>query len=242
MDIKSLANTIAASLTQPITYGANINEGGGNGQVLQNIQNLGALQQRGDIAAQATSALGTGAAAQDQAEQAAARAKAEEESQKAKDAQDELDYRTDPKNYKAIVNDAGGYDFYDATGGKISAVEYAKATNKHITDLYKDSQDPNDKDFTDDYKKVLELGKIIQSGDKKARDAFYKKNPEWEKAYSKTPYNEIVKDLQTEYPGYFRSKKELVTPQKSGGQSLSNVGADPRNIKQKILDALNPKR
>ena len=242
MDIKSLANTIASTLTQPITYGANINEGGGNTQVLQNIQNLGALEQRGDMSNRAIGALGAGAAEQGSQEAAAAEANAKAKSLEAKAAQDEVDRLSDPKNYRAIVNDVGGYDFLNPDGQQISAVDYAKATNKHITDLYKDSQDPNDKDFTDDYKKVLELGKIIQSGDKKARDTFYKKNPEWKKAYSQTPYNDIVKDLQNEYSGYFRSKKELVTQQPSGSKTLNSVGADTRSLKQKILEALNPKR
>lgn len=242
MDIKSLANTIAASLTNPINYGANVNEGGGNGQVLSNIQNLGALQQHGDIAAQATSALGTGAAAQDDAERAAAKLRADEEAQKAKDAQDELDFINDPKNYKAVINDAGGYDFFNSMGGKISPVEYSKVTNKHITDLYKDSQDPNDKDFTEDYNRVVKLGQILQSGDKKARDKFYKENPDWKKAYGSTSYNDVVKDLRNEYPGYFRSSKELTRTDQFGGASANKVGADSRSTKQKVIDLLNPRR
>lgn len=242
MDIREIANSVASALTNPINYGANINDAGGNGQVTQNIRNLGSLQGQGNIAARATQALGAGASAQDDAEKAAARQRAQEEKDKADAAQKELDYINDPKNYKAIINDKGGYDFYDSMGGKISAVDYAKATNQHITDLYKDSQDPNDKDFTDDYNRVLQLGKILQSGDKKARDKFYKENPDWQKAYSKTPYNEVVKDLRSEYPAYFRSDQELTRSDKFGQVSLGGVGADTRSYKQKILDLLNPRR
>lgn len=187
MDIKTVAAQIAQQLAAPVDYGANINDAAGNGQVTQNLRSLGGLQAKGDWAGRATQSLGVAANAQDEADKAAARAAAEKAEAEAKAAQDELDFRTDPKNYKAIINDVGGYDFYDATGGKISAVDYAKATNKHITDLYKDSQDPNDKDFTEDYERVLELGKIMQSGDKKARDKFYEKNPDWKEAYGNTP-------------------------------------------------------
>lgn len=223
MDIKQIANSIAASLTAPVQYGANVNEGGGNGQVLQNIQNLGALEQQGSFANRATAALGTGAAAQDEAEKAQARVAAQAAKDEAEKKQKELDYIKDPKNYKKIVNDVGGYDFYDGMGGKITAREFASATNQHITDVYKDSQDPNDKDFTDDYNKVLELGKIIQSGDKKARDKFYKENPDWEKAYHNTPYNDIVKDLHNEYSGYFQSDKGMVRSDKFGSTTPSGT-------------------
>jgi hypothetical protein len=242
MDIKQIANSVAAALTAPINYGANINDAAGNAQVTQNIRNLGSLQGQGDIAARATQALGVGADAQDAAEKAAAKQRAQEEQDKADAAQKELDYLNDPKNYKAVVNDVGGYDFYDPSGQKLSAVQYAQATNKHITDLYKDSQDPNDKDFTEDYNRVLQLGKILQSGDKKARDKFYKENPDWKDAYGNTSYNDIVKDLRNEYSGYFRSDQELTRKDKFGGSSLNKVGADTRSTKQKVLDLLNPRR
>jgi hypothetical protein len=242
MDLQQIAQSVAAALTAPINYGANVNDAGGNAQVTQNIRNLGSLQGQGDIAARATQALGVGASAQDDAEKAAAKQRASEEAKKAKDAQDELDYLNDPKNYKAIVNDKGGYDFYDPSGQKVSAVKYAQATNKHITDVYKDSQDPNDKDFTDDYNRVLQLGKILQSGDKKARDKFYKENPDWQKAYGNTSYNDIVKDLRNEYSGYFRSDQELTRADNAGGGVLDNIGKDTRSYKQRILDLLNPRR
>lgn len=241
MDVKSLANTIAASLTAPITYGANVNEAGGNGQVLSNIQNLGALEQRGDWSDRASGALGTGAAAQDEAEKAAAKLAAQKAADDAQATQDEIKRLSDPKNYQSIINDAGGYDFFNPNGEKISPVDYAKATNKHITDVYKDSQDPNDKDFTDDYNRVLQLGKIIQSGDKKARDKFYKENPDWKKAYGNTPYNDIVKDLRSEYQGYFRSDQEL-TRNDSFGKQAPGGGPDTRSIKQRAIDLLNPRR
>lgn len=240
MDVRQIANSVAAALTAPINYGANINDASGNQQVTQNIRNLGSLQGQGDIAARAVQALGAGAAAQDDAEKAATRLRAQQAQDEAEAAQKELEFITNPKNYRAVINKAGGYDFYDPMGGKISPVEYAKVTNQHITDLYKNSKDPNDKDFVYDYNRVLELGKILNTGDKTARDKFYAKDPIWKEAYGTTPYNEIVRDLRNKYPNYFRSDKELERTDKIGKTSAESmrVANQDNSIKQKILNVL----
>ena len=246
MDIKQVAQQILGSLQTPINYGANINATAGNGDVLQHIQNLGALSAQGANSSRALGALGDTASQQASNEEQSAKAAQALKDKAAKEAQDKLDYLNDPKNYKSVINDAGGYDFYDPSGQKLTAVQYAKATNKHITDLYKDSQDPNDKDFSDDHNKVLELGKIIQTGDKKARDKFYEKNPTWKEAYHNSSYNDIVKDLHNEYPGYFTSDTQGVTSDAYGSSDADTFKKvkpkDTRSNKQRVLDLLNPKR
>lgn len=238
MDIKQLAAQVASTLTAPTNYGANVNDAGGNAQVTQNIRNLGSLDAKGNAASRATGALGTVNNVQAQADADAAKAAAQKKNDDAQALADQIKQLSDPKNYKAIINDAGGYDFTNPTGDKISAVDYAKATNQHITDIYKNSQDPNDKDFTGDYNRVLELGKILNSGDKKARDKFYKDNPDWKTAYGNSTYNDVVKDLRNEYPGYFRSDKELTDPNNFQGATLQ--GKDERNFAGRAIDQLIP--
>lgn len=239
MDVRQIANSIASSLTTPINYGSNVNDGGGNASVTANIRNLGSLTGLGKISARATDALGAGANQQAQNEdeqRKVAQAQAEAEAQ-AKAS--EIKRLSDPKNYKAVINDKGGYDFFNPNGDKISPVDYAKATNQHITDLYKKSQDPNDKDFTSDYNRVVELGRIFQSGDKDARDKFFKKNPEW-KTFENATYNQIVQTMRDEYPGYFRSQQDSASTN-FGNSTFSNQSTvDNRSTQQKLVDQLMP--
>lgn len=243
MDLKALAASLLGAVNGTPTFGANVNDNATNGAETANIRALGALNARGDVGAQAVQAVGTGAnerASQDEmARKIAEQAAADEEERKAK----ELKRLQDPNEYKAIINKVGGYDFFDPTGGKISAVEYARKKNMQLTDVYKKSQDPNDKDFLDDYKTVTELGKAIQSGDAKARDKIYAKNPEFKKAYHTWKYNDIVADLHKTYPGYFRSDAEGrsdIVGNMKGSRIPEEEEEDTRSKFKKNVDKLVP--
>jgi len=209
MDLKALANSLAgAADINPASYGM-VNDTTTNAPEMGNIRNMAALLAGGDVAAQSSAAMGAGAnerAAQDEAARRAAaqRARAELEAKEA-----EIKHMQDPKNYKAIVNDVGGYDFYDPLGNKIPAVDYARAKNIRITDVYKDSQDPIDKDFIEDYDRVDKLGRAMQSGDVELRDKVFEDSPEFKEKYQNWTYADIVKDLHRAYPGYFRGDQEL---------------------------------
>lgn len=212
MDLKNIAQSLMGALNAAPNYGANVNDTAAGGVDVNsqtaNIRALGALYSRGAIAKQGANSVGS-AAGQQAENEAAQRKVAAAEAEAAEEAKvKELKRLQDPDEYKRIVNKVGGYDFFDPLGNKISAVDYAQKVNKQVTDVYKDSQDPNDEDFINDYKRVKELGGIIQSGDAKARDKFYEKNPDFKKAYANSTYTDIVKDLRAEYPGYFRSDKE----------------------------------
>lgn len=237
MDIQQIAQSVAASLTAPINYGANINDAGGNAQVTQNIRNLGLLQGQGDIASRATQALGVGANAQDDAEKAAAKIRAQKAQDEADAAQKELDYINDPKNYKAVINDVGGYDFYDSMGGKISPVEYAKATNKHITDLYKDSQDPNDKRFTEDYNQLFSLGKAMSSGNKDDLKKIFKDDPALEKIMrdKNLTYQDVVKKFQSQYSGYLTSPNQFNSYGNRDLKYVDKNGVEAKQDKKKKI-------
>jgi hypothetical protein len=73
-------------------------------------------------------------------QQAEARAAA----QKLKDLQDASKYR------QVAIGD-GGYDFYDPAGNKITAAQYAAVTGKSPADILKNSQNPIDIAFAQDY-------------------------------------------------------------------------------------------
>lgn len=239
MDLKALGQQIAQTLVAP-TYGANVNDSAPTAGMNANIRALSALQGQGDAGARATGSLGVAAGQQADNELEARKAAAEKAKQALAEQESEIKRLSDPKNYQAVINDAGGYDFYNPDGQKISPVDYAKATNQHITDLYKNSQDPNDKDFTEDYNKVLEIGKIIQSGDKKARDKFFQQNPDWKQAFGNSSYNDIVKSLRDQYPGYFRSDQELTRQDNYQNKTLNTSTPDQRNWVGKVTDQLIP--
>lgn len=239
MDLKALAESLLGAVNAPVNYGANVNDTATNTQVTQNIRNLGSLTQQGDFSGEALKALGAGANEQASQDEAAAKLAAQRAAEKAKAEQEEVDRLSNPDNYKSIINDVGGYDFFDPDGNKISAVDYARKKNMQLVDVYKNSQDPNDKDFIDDYNAITELGKIVQSGDKKARDAFYKKHPDIKEAYGNSTYEEIVNDLRAQYPGYFRGPTELNRDNIAGVSPDSIQDPEPEDERNKLKRSID---
>lgn len=239
MDLKR----IAKSLSNPkIDFGEKVNDTKATSGMLGNVRAAAALMAEGNEAGRANKSLAVGAnqvaAEAEMARQAAERKKKEELAKK----EQEIEDLQNPDNYKAVVNDVGGYDFYDPLGNKINAVQYARKKNMQLSEVYKGSQDPNDQDFLNSYDKVLELGKIIQSGDKEERDKFFEKNPKW-KEVSDMPLSEIVSQLHEQYPGYFRSPDQKIVDDTTGAIRPNQVGATPtdqRNRIQRITDQLIP--
>lgn len=237
MDLKALATNALGAVNTAPNYGADINANGSNNAALANIRALAALSAQGDAAARISGGMGTAAGQQAENEDQTRRAKAAAEDDEMQKKAKELERLQDPDEYKAIINKVGGYDFFDPLGNKISPTKYASVKNLQMTDVFKNSQDPADEDFVEDYKRVTQLGKILQSGDKKKRDKFYKDNPDWKDAYGDTPFNEIVKDLHNEYPGYFRSAEE--NQRKEIKRSTPNsIGGGGGNILQRLVSGL----
>lgn len=80
--------------------------------------------------------------ASDAAAAAAARARAEAAAE------------NDPSKYKQVLTQDGGYKFYDAQGNEISASLYAAARNESPADVLKNSYNPIDRAFIEDYKSL----------------------------------------------------------------------------------------
>lgn len=62
--------------------------------------------------------------------------------------------QADPSKYQQVAKDDGGYAFYDGAGNEISAFQYARATNKSPVDVLKNSTNPIDIGFNQDYKQL----------------------------------------------------------------------------------------
>jgi len=151
-----------------------------NAGQIANLQNLGNLK---FIAAAAQTAGKPFAANSqlkaDDAEAARKAAAAAQEAMLRQDAarQERVAATKDPANYQAVLNEAGGKTFLNGEGKPISVNEYARAKNVTIADALKDSQDPADIDFVNDYKDTMALGQIMSTGDKDGLEKFYKERP-----------------------------------------------------------------
>ena len=115
-----------------------------------------------------------------QVSNANARDAARAEQQAIKDKIKELRDRTDPKNFKKVVNiDDGGFDFFDGSGNPISPFEYAQATGASPLDVLKDSTRGSDIALRDDYDAIIQLNQARELG---TLDSFFEEFPDLEPA------------------------------------------------------------
>lgn len=86
--------------------------------------------------------------------------------QKLKDVQD-------PSKYQQVQKQDGGYAFYDPLGNEISAQQYASVVGKSPADILKNSQNPVDKAFVQDYNQLQNYinDKANAKNDPKAKSA-----------------------------------------------------------------------
>lgn len=230
-------DSVMGAVNETANFSPSPNQTAGNQGSMQALQAASALQGQGDAARAATGSMSQ-VSSQDVVNEDEARRKA---AKKAKEELAKEEAKLDPSNYIAEVNDQGGYSFYDPEGRSISLVDYAKVTNKRVTDILKDSESPDDQDFLEDYGNVMEMGRIMQRGNAEERDKFFEKNPALEEAYRDTPYEEVVADLRSLYPEYFRGKELNQT--ENQGKTPAMVGApeeDPRNVLGKFRDTVIP--
>lgn len=226
-------NQLIQSLTGDIgsapNFGESINQTQDNAGMMEALQNVAGTRAGGDAARGAISGFSAHAKQQTANEDELRR----RENQRIREEKAEQEALEDPRNYKAIIRDDGGYDFFDARGNPISAIEYARATNKRITDILKNSENPDDRSFVEDYEWVMEMGRAMQRGDAKARDKLKDRNPELYEVYKDKPFQAVVEDLHTAYPEYFRGQ-EAQRQMRDEEMTPSGVGDKPGFIRRAI--------
>jgi hypothetical protein len=119
-----------------------------------------------------------------------------------------------------ILNEAGGYSFFDVDGKPISAFEYAQMMGKSLPSVLEGSLDPRDMEFQSDYGAIRDIYDAINKGDKTRIDKYLYDNPQLK---GKVP-DELMQSLAEVYPEIFtplEKSKEISTFEKQ----MYGVGA-----------------
>lgn len=241
MDDKRYASALAAAAASTANLGGSPN---GNDATMQHLQNLAQLKFAAGVSGLAQGAFG-GAAKQQADDEDAKRKAAEQAADNAakkqaaatadKEAWDKE--MNDPANFKRVAAQDGGYDFYDPAGRKINMQTYAAAKGIRPDEALKDSGNPNDTDFTNNYNKTVELGRVMATGDKSSLDKFLKSNPDVKNNIDQLgikSYADYVKNFRQAYTPYFTQSESQGIQQQannvpnnmqlSGGSSGGLVG------------------
>lgn len=115
----------------------------------------------------------------------------------------------DPSKYQQVQKSDGGYAFYDPLGHEISASQYAAVTNRNPADILKNSQNPIDKAFVQDYNQLQNYinDKSNAASDPKARSAAQAVETKVRQVYGidlhlQNP-SEVIDAFHQAYPTYF---------------------------------------
>lgn len=188
-----------------------------------NIQALGASNMQGNVARKSVNAFGGAAQSVANENEAAAKLRLQEEEEKAAAIDKQRKDLLDPTKYRQEIAEDGGYRFYDPEGNEIDVKRFSGATGKHITEVLKKSQNPEDRQFVQDYQDVEELGEIMNAGDKKRLEKFYEKHPDF-KERKKDTYAKIVGDFRKYYPKFFNEEPSTTVQTKYGEKTPASIG------------------
>lgn len=146
---------------------------------------------------------GTNAANTSISQEADDQAKAEEAArqQKISSLQDQLD----PSKYYKVRKSDGGFDFFDPTGKKIDVSTYASRTGQNRDSILKDSDNPIDQEFVNDYSNMQDLVNASNNRDLSTVQAYADNNPDLKINYDQKSgqinnIQDLLKQLISKYP------------------------------------------
>lgn len=135
-------------------------------------------------------------------------AKAAEAARQAKiqSLQDQLD----PSKYYKVRKNDGGFDFYDPTGKRIDVSTYASRTGQDRDQILKNSDNPIDQEFVNDYGNMRDLVNASNNRDAATVAAYAAQNKDLKINYDKNTgqinnINDLLKQLIAKYPHLYNA-------------------------------------
>lgn len=111
-----------------------------------------------------------------------------------------LQNKLDPSKYRVQRKDDGGFDFLDPEGNKIDISVYAKVTGQRLVDILKDSENPIDQEYVNDWLNMNTLMQSMYNGDAATVQSFVEQNP---KLKGMKP-QDLMMELVRKYPHLYR--------------------------------------
>lgn len=85
--------------------------------------------------------------------------------------------KLDPSKYRRERKADGGFAFFDPDGAEIGVDRYTQMTGQRLVDVLKDSENPIDQEYINDYMNMNSLAQAMYNGDQDTVNAFIGQNP-----------------------------------------------------------------
>lgn len=116
----------------------------------------------------------------------------------------------------------GGWNFFDNQGNSISAYQFANATGNNPADVLKDSENPIDIQYNQDYNNLQDFFAASMSGDKEAKALYLADNPGLDQMSPK----QVLDSFKQAYPTVYGGTNTGVP---TGKTFIPNLGALKNN-------------
>ena len=126
----------------------------------------------------------------------------------------ELQDMLDPGKYQRVRKDDGGFSFFDPTGKEIGIDQYTRRTGLRAVDVLKDSENPLDLQFVNDYSNMNELMQAAFNGENDTVKKILQNNGLDENMQPQTYMQELVRKYPHIYGAgrYEDSRRSLNNP------------------------------
>lgn len=161
---------------------------GHNQAAFQLPQSSGATNASANIAQQQVEAQKAAAAA--------AKAAANDAQQKAQDLQD-------INKYRIVQKDDGGYDFFDPTGAQVDIATLSQRTGTKPVQVLKNSENPIDQQYVQDYGNLQNYVQAVVSGDRKTVDSYQAAEPNLKQYNDKGGVQKLIDQFKQTYQRYY---------------------------------------
>ena len=132
-----------------------------------------------------------------------AKQQVEEQKAAAQARKQQLANKLDPSKYEVRAKDDGGYDFFDPEGNQIDIATYAQFTGKRPVDVLKDSQNPIDVQYVEDYKNLQDFMQAVVNQRTEVVKAFTDKEDALKKYSTPGGLDKLISDFKKYYQRYY---------------------------------------
>lgn len=100
-----------------------------------------------------------------------------------------IEDKLDPSKARMVPKDDGGYDFYDGSGEKINVFRFSRLTGARPDEILKDSYNPRDQQFVQDYSTLRQFTSAWANGDNETLSKMRAADPD--------TFNRLVTEYQS---------------------------------------------
>lgn len=111
---------------------------------------------------------------------------------------------TDPGKYQKVKKEDGGFDFIDPEGNQVDIATLSQRTGTKALDWIKDSENPIDIQYLNDYSNLQDFMSAVLSKDKKKIDSFTSTDKNLQR-YTKGRggVDQLLRDFKKSYQRYY---------------------------------------